>query len=397
MAAFDYRALEENREVRGVIQADTARAARGMLRERGLVPLSVEPVATARGGSGSARLTRERALILRQMAALLRAGLPLEEVLALGAGQGTSARVERALAAMRARVLEGQSLSEAMAEQPALFPAMYSRSVAAAEQAGQLEPVVQRLAVQAERQLELARSLGVALVYPVLLVLISIAVVWGLVAFVVPRVVGVFEHSRHELPLMTRSLLEISGFISNYGLVAVIALVLLALALVWIFRQPGPRLWRDRALLGLPLAGRLVRAHAAALFSRTLSILVGSAVPAVEALRASAEVVANRQVQHDLEMAAERVREGASISDALAPLEWLPPLTRRLIRGGEQAGDLGAMLDHAAALQEADLADAGKILMAVLQPVLILAVGLIVLYIVLAILLPIMNLSQLLG
>jgi len=397
MAAFDYRALEENREVRGVIQADTARAARGMLRERGLVPLSVEPVATARGGSGSARLTRERALILRQMAALLRAGLPLEEVLALGAGQGTSARVERALAAMRARVLEGQSLSEAMAEQPALFPAMYSRSVAAAEQAGQLEPVVQRLAVQAERQLELARSLGVALVYPVLLVLISIAVVWGLVAFVVPRVVGVFEHSRHELPLMTRSLLEISGFISNYGLVAVIALVLLALALVWIFRQPGPRLWRDRTLLGLPLAGRLVRAHAAALFSRTLSILVGSAVPAVEALRASAEVVDNRQVQRDLETAAERVREGASISDALAPLDWLPPLTRRLIRGGEQAGDLGAMLDHAAALQEADLADAGKILMAVLQPVLILAVGMIVVYIVLAILLPIMNLSQLLG
>ncbi len=397
MAAFDYHALDNDREMQGVIQADTARAARAALRERGLVPLSVEPVTSPRRAGGGARHARERALILRQMAALLRAGLPLEEVLELGGARTGSSRAERPLAAMRARVLEGRSLSDAMAEHPALFPAMYSRSIAAAEQSGRLHQVVQRLAGHAERQLELARNLSVALIYPVLLVLISIAVVWGLVAFIVPRVVGVFEHSRQELPLMTRSLLEISGFISQYGVAVLIALAVLLPALAWLLRQTGPRRWRDRMLLRLPLAGRLVRAHAAALFARTLSILVGSAVPAVEALRAAAGVSANLQVRHDLETAADRVREGASISDALAPVEWLPLLTQRLIRGGEQAGELGDMLDHAADLQEADLADAAKILLAVLQPVLILLVGLMVLYIVLAILLPIMNLSQLLS
>jgi general secretion pathway protein F len=156
-------------------------------------------------------------------------------------------------------------------------------------------------------------------------------------------------------------------------------------------------LWLDRTLLRLPLLGGLARAQAAALFARTLAILVGSSVPAVEALRAASDVVGNRKVRADLEAAADRVREGASIAGAMQPIEWLPPLTRRLIHGGEQAGELGAMLEHAAALQEADLADSGRVLLAVLQPVLILFVGLVVLYIVLAILLPIMSLSQLLS
>ncbi|MGK7297019.1 MAG: type II secretion system F family protein [Candidatus Wenzhouxiangella sp. M2_3B_020] len=397
MPAFEYRAVDGNRQVSGVLQADTARMARQQLRDRGLVPLDVEPVRREQRGRGGARLARERALILRQVAALLRAGLPLEEVLSLTADQAGSKRVTRPLAAIRARVLEGQSLSEAMAEQPALFPAMYTRSVAAAEQAGRLESVVARLAEHAERRLALSRSLAVALVYPVLLTLISLAVVWGLLAFVVPRVVGVFEYSSQELPLMTTSLLAISDFIGGYGLWVIATLVVVVVGAWAIFRQPGPRLWLDRSMLRLPLVGALVRAYAASLFARTLAILVGSAVPAVEALRAAAEVVPNRKVQVDLEAAAARVREGASISAAMQPIAWLPPLTRRLIHGGEQAGELGEMLEHAAALQESDLADTGQVLLAVLQPILILLVGLIVLYIVLAILLPIMSLSQLLS
>jgi len=398
MAAFEYQAMDNGRQVGGVVQADTARMARQNLRERGLVPLEIHPVArAAAAGLGGARMGRERALILRQMAALLKAGLPLDEVLSLAADQSDSRRVNRPLASIRARVLEGQSLSDAMAEQPALFPAMYTRSIAAAEQAGKLDFVMARLARHAERRLALSRSVSVALVYPLLLALISLGVVWGLLGFVVPRVVSVFEYSDQQLPLMTRSLLEISSFVSSYGLLVLLLLVALVFAGVALLRLPGPRMRIDRAMLKLPLAGGLVRAQAAALFARTLAILVSSSVPAVEALKAASEVVSNRKVRADLEAAAARVREGASISAAMQPIEWLPPLTRRLIHGGEQAGELGDMLEHAAELQESDLQDAGQVLMAVLQPALILLVGLVVLYIVLAILLPIMNMSQLLS
>jgi len=398
MAAFEYQAMDNGRQVGGVVQADTARMARQNLRERGLVPLEIHPVArAAAAGLGGARMGRERALILRQMAALLKAGLPLDEVLSLAADQSDSRRVNRPLASIRARVLEGQSLSDAMAEQPALFPTMYTRSIAAAEQAGKLDFVMARLARHAERRLALSRSVSVALVYPLLLALISLGVVWGLLGFVVPRVVSVFEYSDQQLPLMTRSLLEISSFVSSYGLLVLLLLVALVFAGVALLRLPGPRMRIDRAMLKLPLAGGLVRAQAAALFARTLAILVSSSVPAVEALKAASEVVSNRKVRADLEAAAARVREGASISAAMQPIEWLPPLTRRLIHGGEQAGELGDMLEHAAELQESDLQDAGQVLMAVLQPALILLVGLVVLYIVLAILLPIMNMSQLLS
>lgn len=396
MAAFEYRALAQGRELRGLIQADTARQARALLREQGLLPLAVDPVAT-RSSAGRARLGRERALVLRQMAALLGAGLPLDEVLALAADPSAARRAGRSLAAIRARVLEGQSLSDAMVEHPGLFPLMYQRSVAAAEQAGQLDRVMLRLAEHAEQQLALARGLLVALVYPLLLALISLAVVWGLLAYVVPRVVGVFEHARQELPWITRSLLEISRVLSEHGAWLLLAVLVAAALIAIAWRSESLRRRVDRQLLTLPLLGRLLRARASALFARTLAILVASAVPAVDALRAAAEVSANRQVRADLMAAADRVREGASISAALEPVGWLPSLTLRLIRGGERAGELGDMLEHAAALQEADLADAGQVLLAVLQPLLILLVGMVVLYIVLAILLPIMNLSQLLS
>jgi len=395
MAAFDYQALDGGRTVSGVIEADTARMARSLLRDRGLVPLAVEPV--RRSQRGAARFRRERALILRQMASLSRAGLPLADVLKLVADQAGSRRLARPLASIRARVVEGGSLSQAMAEQPALFPNLYSRSVAAAEQAGRLDDVLARLADHAERRLALSRGVAMALVYPALLALIALAVVWGLVGFVVPRVVGVFEGAQQTLPWATRSLLAVSDLIAVHGLWLFVALGLAVGGGVLLLRRPGPRLVVDRLALQLPLAGRLARIHASALFARTLAILIGSAVPAVEALAAAAEVLGNRKVRADLGQAAARVREGSSIADALTDADWLTPLTRRLIRGGEQAGELGAMLDHAADLQEADLNDAGQVLLGVLQPVLILVVGLIVLYIVLAILLPIMNMSQLLG
>ncbi|MBY6205791.1 type II secretion system F family protein [Halomonas denitrificans] len=397
MAAFEYEALEDSRTVRGVVQADSARQARSLLRDRGLVPLDVEPVRSGRSRRGGARSGRERALLLRQMSGLLRAGLPLEEVLALLVEQTDRAGVRRPLAAIRARVLEGGALSEAMSEHPSLFPPLYWRSVAAGEQAGRLESVIGRLADHADKRAALSRGVLMALVYPLLLAVLSIAVVWGLIGFVVPRVVEVFDQSRQALPPLTRSLIWISDAVASWGVVLLGALAGAIVAGALLLRRPAVRRAFDGMLLRIPLVGRVVRAHVSALFARTLAILSASGVPAVDALGTASTVIPNLRVRADLEQAAARVREGASITAAIGDLDWMPPLTRRLVAGGEQAGDLGGMLDHAAELQEADLEQTGQVLLAVLQPALILLVGLVVLYIVLAILLPVMNLSQMLG
>lgn len=398
MGAFEYQALEGGRTHKGVIQADTARAARTQLRERGLLPLEVREVKAesaaswSLGGQGN-----ERALLLRQLATLLKAGLTLEEVLSVLVEQADAPALRRQLGAIRARVMEGQSLSAAMAEHPRLFPFMFTAAIAAGERAGQLETVLERLADFAEQREAMNRGLSLALIYPLLLALIAIAVVWGLIGFVVPRVVGVFEQAAQELPWMTRSLLALSEFVAGYGLLLLAGLVTGGVIIALALRRPGPRSWFDRQLLRLPVLGRLVRARQTASFTRTLSILVASAVPLVEALKVSAGVVGNRVVRADIERVAAQVREGVSLSRALEGAGWLPPVARRLIHGGERSGELAPMLDHTAAIQERELNAATTVLLAVLQPLLILLVGLMVLYIVLAIMLPILSMSQLLS
>ncbi len=398
MGAFEYQALSGDKPTRGVLQADTARAARAQLRERGLIPLEIQEVEKdtssqlSIGGGG-----RDRALLLRQLATLLKAGLTLEEVLSVLTEQTESSRQRRQLGAIRSRVMEGQSLSAAMAEHPGLFPRLYTASIAAGEHAGQLEGVLARLADYAEQREETARSVGLALIYPALLALISVAVVWGLIGLVVPRITGVFEQVGQELPMLTRSLLALSGFLSEQGLWLALGLVALLIGGLAAWRHAGTRQHIDRILLRLPIIGRLVRARQTASFTRTLAILTSSAVPLVEALRVAATVVMNRGVQSDIERAATQVREGVSLTRALDQSTWLPPMARRLIGGGEKSGELAPMLEHAADIQERELQSATTVVLAILQPMLILAVGLMVLYIVLAIMLPILSMSQLLA
>jgi len=398
MGAFEYQALSGSRATRGVVQADTARAARAQLRERGLIPLEVQAVrgeSTAGGfalGGG-----RERALLLRQLATLLRAGLTLEEVLSVLVEQTDSRTQRRQLGAMRARVMEGQSLSAAMAEQPRLFPRLYTAATAAGERAGQMDGVLARLADYAEQREEMARGVGLALIYPLLLAMIAIAVVWGLIGFVVPRVTGIFEQTAQQLPLLTRSLIGLSDLLSRHGFWLLLGLIAVGLGFALAWRQPGPRRWLDRLLLRLPIIGRLARARQTTTFTRTLAILTNSAVPLVEALRVAGGVVTNQIVRQDIERAAAEVREGVSLTRALDSSSWLPPMARRLISGGERSGELSPMLEHAADIQERELQSASTVLLAVLQPILILAVGGMVLYIVLAIMLPILSMSQLLA
>lgn len=399
MGAFEYQALTDSGgATRGVVQADTARAARGQLRERGLIPLEVRPVGVERRfGSGLVRYGRERALLLRQLSTLLAAGLTLEEVLSILVEQSDNAAIRRQLGAIRARVMEGQSLSAAMTEHSALFPDLYSAAIAAGERAGRLEAVLSRLADHAEQRDSMRRSFSLALIYPLLLMAVAIAVVWGLVGFVVPRVMSVFEQAAQDLPLVTRSLLALSDFIAGYGLWLFAGVVAAGLVFFFSLRQPAARRRVDRALLSMPVAGRLIRAQQTATFTRTLAILTASAVPLVEAMQVAARVIGNRVVRSDVELAADHVREGVSLSRALEGCHWLPPMARRLIAGGERSGELAPMLEHAADIQESELQAASAAMLAVLQPALVLLVGGVVLYIVLAIMLPIMSMSQLLA
>jgi len=404
MAAFEYHALSASadgaqRSQRGVIEADTPRQARAVLRERGLIPLDIQAVSARR----AARLlpqrvpARERALVLRQLATLLSAGLPLEEALSVLVEQAHAATARRSLAAIRSRVMEGQSLSVAMREHPHLFTRLYTASVAAAERAGKLQDVLTRLADHAEQQHEARRGVGVALVYPLLLALIAVAVVAGLIGLVVPRVVVVFEQSAQTLPWMTRSLMAVAEAVSNYGLWTLLVLALLAVAGVRLARQPSIRFRLDGWVLRLPGLGGLMAASETVIMTRTLAILIDSAVPLVEALSVTATVASNHVVRADLQQAATQVREGRSLSQSLSGASWLPAVARRLIQSGERSGELAAMLEHAAHIQSQSVTATTTVLLAVLQPALILLVGLAVLYIVLAIMLPILNMSQLLG
>ncbi len=400
MQAYEYQALTEDGANRhGVMQADSARAARALLRERGLIPLELKSVdeGQRRAAPSLAGHGRERALLIRQMSTLLGAGLPLEEVLSVLVEQAGPSRSRRQLGAIRARVMEGRSLSSAMAEHPPLFPSLYSASVAAGERAGQLDAVLARLADFAEQREEMRRSLSLALVYPVVLTLVAVAVVWGLIGYVVPRVVGVFEQAAQELPLLTRSLLALSGFLANWSWLLVLMLAALLIAALFALRQPPLRRQVDARLLRLPLIGHWQRSRETAALTRTLAILVSSAVPLVEALRVAGQVIGNHQIRADVELAAEQLREGMSLTRALGQFDWLTPMARRLIAGGERSGELAPMLEQAARLQESELQAVSQLILAVLQPALILAVGLVVLYIVLAIMLPIMSMSQLLS
>lgn len=397
MGAFEYQALDGRKTTRGVIQADTARSARSQLRERGLIPLEIHSVEKQTESRFSFSGGRDRALLMRQLATLLKAGLTLEEVLSVLVEQSDASAQRRQLGAIRARVMEGQSLSAAMSEHPGLFPRLYTAAVAAGERAGRLESVLERLADHAEQREAMSRGVGLALIYPVLLALIALGVVWGLIGFVVPRVAGVFDTAGQELPWITRSLLAVSDLVARHGLWLMLGLVLLGFLATLAWRQPATRESIDRMLLRLPLIGRLVRARQTAEFTRTLAILTSSAVPLVEALRVASGVVVNQIARQDIERAAAQVREGVSLTRALENSDWLPPMARRLIAGGERSGELAPMLEHAAAIQERELQSATTILLSVLQPLLILAVGLMVLYIVLAIMLPILGMSQLLA
>ncbi|WP_313916412.1 type II secretion system inner membrane protein GspF [Tahibacter sp.] len=398
MPAFAYQALDASGKTqRGVLQGDTARAVRQILRERGLNPLDVTQVDEKQQSSPLGRRglsTPQLALFTRQLATLLAAGLPIDEALAALGEQGEDERSRSLVVALRSRVMEGAGLAAAFADYPESFPEIYRASIAAGEQSGRLSTVLERLADYAESRDALRQQMLTALAYPILLSLVAVAVVTGLLVYVVPQIVGVFASMKQELPLPTTLLIGLSELVKRWGIVLFAGLVAVVIALRFALRRDAVRMVWHRWLLRLPLVGKLTRASNTARAARTLALLSASAVPLLDALAISAQVVPNLPMREALRRAAHKVREGGAFSRALADSGYFPPVAVRLIASGERSGQLERMLDEAAAHQARELDRWLAVLTAVLGPAVILLVGAMVLFIVLAILLPIFNLNQ---
>jgi general secretion pathway protein F len=405
MGAFEYVAVDAaGRERKGVIEGDTARHVRQLLREQSLLPIAVEEVVEQEGGGARRQLgfrfqrglsAGDLALVTRQLATLVKSGLPLEEALLACSQQTEKPRVRSIILGVRSRVMEGHTLADGLAEFPGSFPEIYRATVAASEQSGHLDAVLERLADYTDNRQQLRSRTLSAMLYPVMLFLVCIAIVFFLLVSVVPKVVEVFRTSEAQLPILTQLLIAGSDFMRQYGLWLVIGLVAAGFLFTrWLRVESNRRRWHQ-FLLRIPLIGKVVRGSNTARFARTFSTLTASTVPVLEALRISSEVVSNLPMKAAVEDAAVRVREGAPIGRSLGVSRLFPPMMIHLISSGETSGELDTMLERAAVHQERDLDSILQAVVGLLGPLMILVMGGLVLVIVLAMLLPIFELNQL--
>ena len=401
MPAFRYEAADATGKTdKGVIEADSARQARTVLRARGLTPLVVDALgaqATKRGGSsfGKRLSAQENALVTRQLASLLVAGLPLDEALAALADQAERAYVGELLAAIRAEVVGGSSLSVALAQHPKDFPDIYRALVSAGEHSGNPGLVLTRLADYIESRNALTSKIKLAFTYPAIVTVVAFAIVIFLLSYVVPQVVSVFANTKQKLPTLTIIMLWLSDFVRNWGWLAAIVLVVLGLLIRNLLKQPALRLSWHKWLLTAPLFGKLVRGYNTARFASTLAILTSAGVPILRGLQAAGETLNNVALKTNVEDASTRVREGTSLARALAAQNQFPPVLVHLIRSGEATGNLPAMLERAAQGEAQELERRTLFLTGLLEPALILTMGVVVLLIVLAVLMPIIEINQL--
>lgn len=402
MGAFEYVALDKaGKENKGLIEGDTAKHVRQILRDRHMLPVQVTEVAqkeanrqrsfSIRSGMSSSEL----ALVTRQLASLSQSGLPLEEALLAVAQQNETPRTKSILLGVRSRVMEGHTLADGLGEFPQAFPELYRATVSAGEQSGHLDVVLERLADYTEARQELRQRVMNAMIYPIALVVLSIAIIAFMLATVVPRIVNVFENSSGELPALTRWMIGTSDFIRDHWLLLIIGISAVVYAIWWVLQREGPKRRYHATLLRLPIANRLTRGINTARFTRTFSILAGSGVPILDALKIAAEVIENLPMRDAVNEATLRVREGASISRSLAASKLFPPMMIHLIASGETGGRLEDMLDRTANYQEREVDGLIATLLGILQPLLIVMMGGVVLTIVLAILLPIFEINNL--
>ena len=403
MPAYNYQALDNTgRELKGVMEGDSARQLRQQLRDKGWTPLDVLEVVQNKKSSKKINFTlrnkinaSELALITRQLATLVRSSLPLEEALLTVSRQSTKQNIKSMMVAVRSRVLEGHSLAQALNDFPVAFPDLYRATVAAGEQTGHLDTILERLADYTEARQQLQQKISQALIYPVLLTFVSMMVIVFLLTFVMPQITQVFANTGQELPGLTIAMIATSEFLQHNGIFLLIGFIASIIGARMALRNETTQQRYHGLLLKIPLIRSLVQGLNTARFARTFSILMGSGVPVVDALRISAEVMSNLPMRNAVTDVSHRVREGASLHTSLHESGYFPPMTTQLIASGETGGDLDAMLERAAQSQEREVESLISSLMAIFEPVLLLVMGLIVLVIVMATLLPILELNQL--
>lgn len=410
MAAYHYVAVNSvGKEQKGVIEAETEKHARQLLRDKSLIPVNIKPTQVKKTlgkenkflqlfKKKSGLNSKELAMFTRQFATLLSAGLPVEESLQAVAEQSEKARVKGLILSVRGKVVEGHALATAMREFPEAFSALFCATVAAGEKSGHLDKVLMRLADYTEQQWNMNQKLKTAMIYPVMIVLVAVGIVGFLLEYVVPKMVTVYGHLNQELPLMTTVLIGISDFIKAYGLI--LALAIIVGVVLWRRALKKSVQLREKThlfLLRLPLMGNAIRIANTARFSRTLSILSAAGVPVLEAMTISSQLITTIPIRKAVEEAVHRVREGAAINLALKQTTYFPPMAVHMIASGEASGQLESMLERVAQNQEGEISRLIEVALALFEPAIILVMGTVVLFIVLAVLLPIFNLNQFAG
>ena len=404
MPAFRFEALDAaGKSLSGLVDADTPKAARAQLRGQNLVPLKVEPVAQSQVGNSKAngffapRVFNSSTLSIwtRQLSGLVVAGLPLERALTVLSDEAEDERQRNLLAALRAEVNAGASFAKALGQHPREFSGIYVAVIGAGEQSGSLGLVLERLADDLEERQALQSKLIGAALYPAIVTLVAIAIVLFLVGYVVPQVANVFAGSKRALPFLTVAMLAISSAVRNYGWAMLIATILIAILARITYANAVFRQKIDAAFLRLPLLGPLARGYNAARFAGTLAMLAGAGVPILKALQAAAETLHNTAMRADALDALVLVREGAPLASAIGSKKRFPPLVSMFARLGEQTGQLPVMLRRAADQLSAEVQRRAMHLATILEPLLIVGMGLVVMLIVLAVLMPIIQLNQL--
>jgi general secretion pathway protein F len=396
MAAFDYIALDSaGRRRKGVMEADSARQLRQNLRASALTPLEVREV----GGEKTSRKTRRMSMrdvsvFTRQFATLTQAGLPVAEALGTLARQSGDMKMEGIVSAIRTQVMEGKTLAESLSAFPQAFSGMYRTSIAAGERTGHLEMVLGHLADFSENSWRARQKVMLALLYPAILTVVSLLIVLFLMTFVVPDMIRVFTGTGHELPLLTRGLIAISYLLQHWGLALAALIAAGAYGVAQLLKRPDIRLKLDERMLRWPLIGPLVRQCNTARFAATLGMLQDSGVPLVQAIEIAGSVLASPSMREKVNVVATQVAEGIPFSRALERSNTFPPLLSTMVASGEASGQLGGMLTHTGSISQKDFESRVAVILGLFEPMVLLLMGVIVLLLVLAIILPILNLNQ---
>ena len=410
MAAFEYRALDgQGKEKKGILEADTAKQIRQTLRDQKLTPLEVVPAAQSDkqvsgekapllGGFFKPTIsTSDLALITRQLATLIQSALPVEGAVMAVAEQCEKPRLKRMLMSVRSKVVEGYTLADGLSEFPHVFDDLYRAMVAAGEKSGHLDQVLNRLADYTEQRQHMRSQITQAMVYPIILVVFAIGIVSVLLGTVVPKILKTFEKTKQVLPWTTEWVMAGSHFVQNYWFISLIAITAIAIGIKHALKQPKIRFWWDDRVLHMPGIGKVARGINTARFARTLSILSSSSVPLLEGMRISGGVLINEKIKKAVADASDRVSEGASLRAALQQTKLFPPMMLHMIASGEKSGELEQMLERAANNQDREFESMVNVSLKLLEPAMIASMAVIVLFIVMAILQPIMAMNKAVG